>query len=64
MEDRETGWSEGETSPSWRVFTQDQGQAALRTIYDGFSFDVVKQSQTFANGQFVDSYETGIRWDV
>ena len=45
-----------------RVFTQDQGQAALRTIYDGFSFDVVKQSPTFANGQFVDSYETGIRY--
>ena len=54
--------AQGETSPSWRVFTQDQGQSALRTIYDGFSFDVVKQSPTFANGQFVDSYETGIRY--
>ncbi len=45
-----------------RVIVQDKGESALRTLYDGLTFDVIKQSQTFANGLFTDSLETGIRW--
>ena len=45
-----------------RVLVQDAGETALRTLYDGFTFDVIKQSPTFANGLFTDSYETGIRY--
>lgn len=45
-----------------RIIVQDKGEAALRTLYEGLSFDVIKQSPTLANGMFTDSYETGIRW--
>ncbi len=45
-----------------RVLVQDSGEAALRTLYDGLTFDVIKQSPTFASGLFTDSYETGIRF--
>ncbi len=45
-----------------RVLVQDVDQSALRTIYDGFSFDVIKTSPTYASGMFTDSSETGIRW--
>ncbi len=46
-----------------RVLVQDAEEAALRTIYDGFTFDVIKQSPTYENGLFSDAYETGIRWN-
>ena len=45
-----------------RIIVQDKGEAALRTMYDGLTFDVIKQSPTFENGLFTDSSETGIRW--
>ena len=45
-----------------RILVQDKGEAALRTLYDGFTFDVIKQGPTFANVIFTDSLETGIRW--
>ncbi|MBO4532671.1 MAG: RHS repeat-associated core domain-containing protein [Treponema sp.] len=45
-----------------RLIVQDIDQSALRTLYDGFTFDVIKQSPVFANGLFTDSNETGIRW--
>ena len=45
-----------------RVLVQDKGEAALRTLYDGLSFDVIKQSPTFENGLFTDSQNTGIQW--
>lgn len=45
-----------------RIIVQDKDQCALRTLYDGFTFDVIKQSPTYANGLFTDSYETGVRW--
>ena len=47
-----------------RILEQDKDEAALRSLYDGFTFDVVKQSPTFTNGLFVDSYETGIRINI
>ena len=45
-----------------RIIVQDKGEAALRTLYDGLTFNVIKQSPTYANGLFTDSSETGIRW--
>ncbi len=45
-----------------RVLVQDKNQAALRTLYDGLTFDVIKQSPTFAGGLFTDTNEKGIRW--
>ncbi len=45
-----------------RVLVQDKGEAALRTLYDGLTFDVIKQSPTFENGLFTDSQNTGIQW--
>ena len=45
-----------------RIIVQDKGEAALRTLYDGLTFDVIKQSQINENGLFTDSNTTGIRW--
>ncbi len=47
-----------------RILEQDKDEAALRSLYDGFTFDVIKQSPTFTNGLFVDSNETGIRINI
>ena len=44
-----------------RVVVQDKDAACMRSLYDGFTFDVIKQSPTLANGMFVDSNETGLR---
>ena len=38
-----------------RVLVQDKNEAAIRTFYDGLTFDIIKQGPTFANGQFTDS---------
>lgn len=46
-----------------RIIVQDIGENPIRTIYDGFTFDVVKQSVTFENGMFSDRFETGIRYN-
>ncbi len=45
-----------------RIIVQDKGEVALRSLYDGFTFDVIKQSQTNASGLFTDTNITGIRW--
>ena len=45
-----------------RIIVQDFEEPALRTLYDGLTFNVIKQSPSFVNGTFSDSYETGIRW--
>ena len=45
-----------------RLTVQDKDEAALRTLYDGFTFDIIKQSPVYANGMFTDGAETGIRW--
>ena len=46
-----------------RIIVQDRGEAAIRTLYDGLTFDIIKQRPTFANGQFTDSQNTGIKFD-
>ena len=42
-----------------RVLVRDVGEAALRTIYDGFSFDVIKQGPVFENALFTDYTDAG-----
>ena len=41
-----------------RALVQDNGTTTLRTLYDGLGFDVVKESPVYANGGFVDTYNT------
>ncbi len=45
-----------------RVIVQDAGESAIRTLYDGFTFDVIKQNPIFENGMFTDSNSSGIQW--
>lgn len=45
-----------------RIVIQDKGEAAIRTLYDGLSFEVIKQNPVFENGLFVDINESGIKW--
>ena len=47
-----------------RIMVQDFDEPPLHTIYDGFTFDVIKQSPSYANGTLTDTYETGIRWGM
>ena len=46
-----------------RVLVQDKNEAAIRTLYDGLTFDIIKQGPTFANGQFTDS-GSGIKFSA
>lgn len=46
-----------------RVLVQDKNEAAIRTLYDGLTFDIIKQSPSFANGQFTDS-GSGIKFSA
>ena len=45
-----------------RVLIQDANEAPVRTIYDGLSFDIIKQSPVMPNGMFTDNGENGIHW--
>lgn len=45
-----------------RVLVQDKGSPAIRTLYDGMSFEVIKEGPVYVNGIFTDSSETAIRW--
>ena len=45
-----------------RILVQDFEEPAMRTLYDGFTFDAIKQSPSFENGTFTDTYENSIRW--
>ena len=47
-----------------RVLVQDKDESALRTLYDGLTFDVIKQSPVYSSGLFADSMENGIRWGI
>ena len=46
-----------------RVLVQDKNEATIRTLYDGLTFDIIKQGPTFANGQFTDS-GSGIKFSA
>ena len=40
-----------------RQLTVRNGKAALRCLYDGFSFDLIKESPVFSNGIFTDNFK-------
>jgi hypothetical protein len=35
-----------------RTIVQDAGRAAMRTLYDGFTFEVIRESEAFNSGNF------------
>jgi RHS repeat-associated protein len=35
-----------------RTIAQDEGRAAMRTLYDGFTFEVIRESEAFNSGNF------------
>ena len=39
-----------------RNLVQDQGSSTMRTLYDGFSFDIVQEAEVFQGGDFTTSY--------
>ena len=45
-----------------RSVVQNNSTTTLRTLYDGLSFDVVKESPVYASGGFTDTYNTGIQY--
>ena len=45
-----------------RFTVQDNGGEVLRSVYDGFTFDVLKESPTFADGLFTDTGESSIKF--
>ncbi|GHV88559.1 hypothetical protein AGMMS50267_09190 [Spirochaetia bacterium] len=42
-----------------RTITQEAGRDAMRTIYDAFSFDVIREGVTFVDGSLTSRYATG-----
>jgi len=42
-----------------RTLAQDTGSEAMRTLYDGLSFDVIRNSVTFNDGSFTSNYSHG-----
>ncbi|MDY4707724.1 MAG: hypothetical protein SO390_05130 [Candidatus Treponema excrementipullorum] len=42
-----------------RSVIQNNNNTTLRTLYDGLSFDVVKEMPVYASGGFSDTYNTG-----
>jgi YD repeat-containing protein len=45
-----------------RTIVQDEGGDAVRTLYDGTSFEVIREGVTFRNGSFTTRYSEGIQW--
>jgi RHS repeat-associated protein len=45
-----------------RTVSQDAGGSPLRTLYDGFSFEVIREGETFTDGSFTTRYSEGIQW--
>jgi RHS repeat-associated protein len=43
-----------------RTVTQDAGRTAMRTLYDGFTFEVIRDSETFQYGGFTVKGSPGI----
>jgi RHS repeat-associated protein len=42
-----------------RTLTKDQTGEAMRTLYDGMSFEIIRESATFADGNFITNWSTG-----
>jgi YD repeat-containing protein len=44
-----------------RTVSQDAGGSPLRTLYDAFSFEVIREGETFTDGSFTTRYSEGIQ---
>jgi RHS repeat-associated protein len=44
-----------------RTVSQDAGGSPLRTLYDGFSFEVIREGETLSDGSFTTRYSEGIQ---
>jgi YD repeat-containing protein len=42
-----------------RTVVQDGGSAAMRTLYDGTGFEVIREGETFSDGRFTTRYSEG-----
>jgi RHS repeat-associated protein len=45
-----------------RTVVQDEGGDAMRTLYDGTGFEVIREGPVFRNGTFTTKYDTGIQY--
>ena len=45
-----------------RTLVEDAGSATIKTLYAGFSFEVVKEGPIFRSGMFTDAANTGINF--
>jgi RHS repeat-associated protein len=45
-----------------RTESQDAGGSPMRMLYDGFSFEVIREGETFSDGSFTTRYSEGIQW--
>lgn len=45
-----------------RLIVQDNGGTALRSVYDAFTFDVLKEAPTYENGLFTNTGSAGIKF--
>jgi RHS repeat-associated protein len=44
-----------------RTVVQDAGGAAVRTLYDGMSFEIIREGVTFTDGSFTTKFSSGIQ---
>jgi YD repeat-containing protein len=44
-----------------RTVSQDVGRSAMRTLYDGLGFEVLREGETFNDGSFTTRYSEGIQ---
>ncbi|HTO15785.1 MAG TPA: RHS repeat-associated core domain-containing protein [Edaphocola sp.] len=47
-----------------RTLVQDEGSALMRTLYDGMSFDIIREQESFADGYFTNTSDTYVDWQA
>ncbi len=47
-----------------RTLVQDEGSTLMRTLYDGMSFDIIREQESFADGYFTNTSDTNVDWQA
>ena len=47
-----------------RTLVQDEGSTLMRTLYDGMSFDIIREQESFADGYFTNTSDTNVDWQT
>jgi len=47
-----------------RTLVQDEGSTLMRTLYDGMSFDIIREQESFADGYFTNTSDTYVDWQT